>query len=171
MSEQQHLDDGTFQSYLEGELDREVRAGIEAHFASCARCSAQLEGWRMLLEELEELPDLQPSLEFGNRVLERLPLQERAAPGLLGRLRGVLAPRRRRSSRHLTPELIQDLLDGIAGRGAPGQIPAHLATCRRCEQEYAHWEQLYRSPWTLTTFPHSCGSGLFPRGWETMSRQ
>ena len=74
MSEQQHLDDGTFQSYLEGELDREVRAGIEAHFASCARCSAQLEGWCMLLEELEELSDLQPSLEFGNRVLERLPL-------------------------------------------------------------------------------------------------
>ena len=146
MSEQpQHLDDGTLQSYLEGELDREVRAGMEAHLASCARCSAQLEGWRMLLEELEELPDLQPSLEFGNRVLERLPLQEPVAPGLLRRLRGVLAPRRRRSSRHLTPEVIQDLLDGIDGSRAPSQIPAHLATCRRCEQEYAHWERLYLS--------------------------
>ncbi len=145
MSEQlDHVDDGTFQTYLEGELDRAVRADVEAHLAACERCSARLEGWRMLLEELEELPALEPSVGFRSRVLARLPLRA-TTPRLWSRLRGALAFGRRQPGYHLTSEAIQNLLDGAAGPLAPAQIPAHLATCRQCEQEYARWERLYLS--------------------------
>ena len=140
----QHPEDHAFQSYLEGELAPSVRTDLEAHFTSCAGCTARLDAWRLLLEELGQLPVYEPAAEFRSRVLAELPgLAPRALP-IWNRVLSAFGLRHRGASSHLTPQVIQDLLDGVAGRRTP-LLQAHLTSCERCTREFALWERLCRS--------------------------
>ena len=47
-----HLSAETMQAFLEGELSRRETSATEEHLASCPRCSAELDGWRVLFEDL-----------------------------------------------------------------------------------------------------------------------
>ncbi len=146
MSEQaRHLDDSTFQSYLEAELDHARRFEVEAHLSSCARCSAQLDGWRLLLEELGELPVLEPSQDLPEHVLARMRPMESTNRTLWSRVRSTLQLPSRWASRHPTSEALQDLLDGALESPAAGRLQAHLAECEGCRAEWRTWERLYAS--------------------------
>ncbi len=58
-------------------LDGDVGFGtppLKAHVRSCAQCSAELEGARALVRQLEHLPHVTPSPLFANRVMARVQL-------------------------------------------------------------------------------------------------
>ncbi len=50
-----HVDEGTLNAYLDGELPAAERAGVEAHLEQCATCRASLEEERALLERASTL--------------------------------------------------------------------------------------------------------------------
>lgn len=133
-----HLGAETLQALLEGELSRGERARVEEHLASCARCAAELDGWRLLFDELGELPALAPAAGFQDRVLaavrapQPLPWAARAA-ALLGF---------GRTARHPTSERLQDFVDGALPHQRAARVRAHLDTCPSCTKEVAGWRVL-----------------------------
>ena len=138
-----HLDEGSFQRYLEGELDDAVRAFAEAHLSTCERCAARLEGWRMLLEELEDLPELPPPHGFSDRILASIPSDGVPAPSHWTRARAAF--RRLRIPAHPSDWVLQDLIDGAVVARKAARIQVHLAECDGCRHEYETWRMLSAS--------------------------
>ncbi|TVR66538.1 MAG: hypothetical protein EA422_01760 [Gemmatimonadales bacterium] len=164
-----HLDSDTLQGYLEGELPEARLATVEAHLAGCPRCAAELEGWQVLMSELDDLPALAPSMTFGDRVMAGIRTAEGSAPESVP----ALVPERAKAPSsspawwrrllpwsggrgvmegdHLAPGILQDLLDGAL----PGQrlvlAREHLNQCTHCRGEMAEWESLFT---TLEAIPH-----------------
>jgi len=158
-----HLSSDTLQAYLDGELPAEQIEPVQTHLAGCRRCAAELEGWQVLLAELDDLPALVPSSAFGDRVLagvratgtlvaeesEATPATTPARPSWWRRLlpgwTGGQTP-----DRHLTPELIQDLLDGALPGRRLVMAREHLADCGQCRGQVAEWEPVFS---TLAEIP------------------
>jgi anti-sigma factor RsiW len=139
-TERSHLDDVTLQAFLEGELAGEMHVHVESHLATCGRCSAQLEGWAMLLSDLEELPGLRPSQEFGPSVLDRLSIGPSSSPSVWSKLRSAFSRRTRQS--HPTSGALQDLVDGLTTGWAAARLRAHLESCAACAKAHGRWERL-----------------------------
>lgn len=53
-----HVDDGTLNAYLDGELTAVEHARVETHVAECAACRARLEETRALIQRAGQLLDL-----------------------------------------------------------------------------------------------------------------
>ncbi len=142
-----HVGVEVLQSWLEGELDAVRSAEVEAHLQACARCASEIEGWRLLFEELQELPKLAPSAHFQGPVLDRLsrsaprpePLPARLGRWLVGWIR---LPGYRAGHGHLAPARIQALLDGPLPQRIRARVEAHLALCLRCAKEVAAWRAM-----------------------------
>lgn len=150
-----HLEETSFQRYLEGDLDREAQAFADSHVATCAVCAARLEEWRMLLTELGDLPALSPSAEFGDRVLETVPTGPVAAHGLWTRLR--IGLRRPTTESHPTAGVLQDLVETAGSSRRAARIQSHLRDCGTCRQEYGRWQRLYAALEGLPQFGPSPG--------------
>lgn len=145
IEKREHLGSEMLQAFLEGELSDTVRVEAEAHLESCARCSAELEGWNLLFAELGELPEVTPSPAFADRVMARI-LSE--APLLLSpwqRLRTRFEGLRRGGDEHLGPERIQDFLDGLVRGRAARSIGSHLEGCAACKSEVEVWGGVFQS--------------------------
>lgn len=155
MSEGEHLDDGIFQAFLEEELEEHARAAVQAHLDACSRCSAQLEGWRALFQELADLPVLEPSARLRARVLAESAPRAQPGGGLWHRVREAVAVVSQAGLRHLRPRAIEDLLDGVAGQEAYARVTAHASRCSTCEDELGRWERLYGALGTLGRFEPS----------------
>jgi len=143
----EHIEDPLLQAYLEGEVDDGVRERVDRHLGSCARCASALEGWRVLFEELQALPEVVgPSPTFRSEVLERL----RASPSpvdasFLSRLRTALGRKGRPVAGHLDSTRIQELLEGsLPGRVAE-KARAHLEGCAPCREELHAWQGLHQA--------------------------
>ncbi len=67
-----HPPDDVIQSLVEGTLRREERTRVATHVHSCSRCTAELEGYRMVIVGLSELPRFAPSADFGDAVMARV---------------------------------------------------------------------------------------------------
>lgn len=164
-----HLPSETLQAYLENALDAARRSEVEAHLGKCRRCAAELEGWTLLFRELDELPALGPSVEFRERVLAQVsaPAPSEApgaetpgadsAPGLWDRFRALIPGARRAASEHLSPERIQDLLDGALGGRKRRAVAMHLAACRDCGAELEAWRGVFSSLEALPELAPSSG--------------
>ena len=51
-----HIDEARSNDYVEGILTEDSTREVEAHLATCAECTAQVEGLRSLLADLADLP-------------------------------------------------------------------------------------------------------------------
>ncbi len=133
-----HLSAETLQGFLEGELSTREHARTEEHLASCARCASELEAWRLLFEELGELPTLAPTASFSERVMAQvqppktLPWAARAAAYL-----GLGA-----SARHPSSDRLQDFVDGGLPHRQAARVRTHVERCPICADEVDTWNDL-----------------------------
>jgi hypothetical protein len=74
-------------------LDGDVGFGVaplRAHVAECARCAAEVEGARVVVEALDHIPRFSPSPLFAERVMARTQVFEPWHAALLSWVRGML---------------------------------------------------------------------------------
>lgn len=77
MTEQQHPAADRLEAYVEGRLDEADRAIVESHLVSCGHCRHEVDEWLALFAALSDLPDLEPSAEFADRVMARVRITPR----------------------------------------------------------------------------------------------
>ncbi len=149
-----HLSAESIQAFLDGELPQGEMARIQEHSVSCARCQAEIEAWRLLFDELEELPELAPPVTLSERVLAALP--RRASAGLAG---GSWLDRlsRHGSAEHLRPGAVQAYVDGALTPGHQAQLSAHVTDCESCRAEVASWRTLFAELESLSELTPSAG--------------
>jgi anti-sigma factor RsiW len=120
-----HLDAADIQAYLDGELG-DAELALQAHVDGCARCRAEVEAWTALLGTLDGLEDLAPREGFAARVMARTHVS------------------------HVSPERIQDYVEGTLPRAAAESVELHLSSCAACEEEAWAWRDLFAA---LSTLP------------------
>lgn len=151
-----HLSAELMQAFLEGEIPPRDIASVEEHLASCARCSSEVDGWRVLFEDLGDLSSHRPHEGFADRVLSRVtppvpvPLaarvRDRVEAGLVGSVED-----------HVSAEAAQDFLEGLLGPRRSRRIEQHLDICGRCSSEVDAWALVHRDLDTLATFRPRAG--------------
>ena len=155
--EHEHLSEERLQAFLDEELPRREHRLAEEHLRACARCSAELEAWRVLFSEIGKVPSLRPHEGFASRVMTRVQIPE---PLSLGeRIRARASALVGGSVRdHVRPELLQDLVDGaLPGRHA-ARIRQHLDGCATCTHEADRWAKVFGK---LDTLPRHAPSPAF----------
>lgn len=127
-----HPSSERMQAFLEGELPQGERGPFEEHLAACARCSAEIEAWRVLFADLSGLATPAPRSGFAERVMARveLPVPER-------RWLTSLFPRR---GEHLTSDFLQDVADGLVPARRVARIRTHVDACPVCAGELRTWQ-------------------------------
>jgi hypothetical protein len=80
--------------YLEGDLDSAERREVEAHVASCVRCTALVRDLGNIRASAAELPELTPSTDLWTGIAPRIdtpviPLAQRPAPNVVTRRRSL----------------------------------------------------------------------------------
>jgi len=132
-----HLSAEQIQAFLEGDLPREGRERrlLEEHLKSCARCSAEVDAWRVLFADLSELaarPLPRPSAGFADRVMSAVRIPEPAPQPARGWW----------PSRHLSGDMLQDLADGLLPVRRAARAHAHLGGCATCAAELEAWRSV-----------------------------
>lgn len=146
-----HLSAERMQAFLEGEIPERDLPSVEEHLHACARCSAEVDGWRVLFADLGDLSAHRPHEGFAERVLSRVtpaapqPLaarvRERVEAGLVGPVED-----------HVSAEAAQDFLEGLLGTRRSRRIEQHLELCVPCSTEVDAWALVHRDLDTLATF-------------------
>ena len=142
-----HLTPERIQAFLDEVLSREEKARVEEHAAFCGLCQAELEAWQLLYSELGELPELSPAPSFRDRVLAGL---DRAVPAIPAvpaasaekRLFGWSRRRAVRVAEHLSPERLQDYVEGLLPARQMARVATHLEACGTCRSEEGQWRGL-----------------------------
>jgi anti-sigma factor RsiW len=144
MTDTSHLAAERMQALLDGSLPSGEAEAAAAHVASCARCSAELDAWRVLFEGLDGLGEVAPPHDFTVRVLESLPASEPDRVPLAARLAGWVGLRRptTTSRRHVAADRLQDFLEGQLPAEAAARVERHLDGCRFCRDEARAWRSV-----------------------------
>ncbi|NNK63677.1 MAG: hypothetical protein HKO98_10790 [Gemmatimonadetes bacterium] len=74
-----HIAPGRLQDYLEGRLAARAATSMDSHLDTCAVCRSELAAFRAVGMALDALPALEPSPEFGERVLAAWRVEQMAA--------------------------------------------------------------------------------------------
>lgn len=69
MIEAHHPTAEQLEALADGALDRSDRVTVESHLLGCAGCRTAADEWRALFAALADLPQLEPSLGFADRVM------------------------------------------------------------------------------------------------------
>ena len=77
--------------YLEGDLDLDKRALVDAHLDECAECAFDIDGMRQTLSLLHTLSDPQPPSDLSRRIMQRIEAGE-TRRGWRERLEGLFGP-------------------------------------------------------------------------------
>lgn len=117
-----HLSAERMQAFLEGDVPARERSPIEEHLAGCARCSAELEGWRGLFADLSGLATAAPRTDFADRVMARVQMPPAAD--------------------HLAADVLQDFVDGLLPARRVARVRAHVDACTTCAHELESWQGL-----------------------------
>jgi Putative zinc-finger len=88
----EHPSEPTLLSFVEGELDGDERASVEAHLAACASCAADVALAREGREVVRAAPLLELPAEARERMLATLPARREARPRTRRRWLAVAAP-------------------------------------------------------------------------------
>jgi predicted anti-sigma-YlaC factor YlaD len=67
-----HPNQDTLNLYLDGELEPQSRAAVEAHLSACAGCRGELDALRAVFADLEALAPTPPPIDLAPLVLARL---------------------------------------------------------------------------------------------------
>lgn len=135
-----HLTAEQIQAFLDGSLPEGEQAVVREHTSVCARCGSEFEAWEVLYEELGELPSMKPSVGFARRVMSEVVAPEPARAfgdrlrGWIGRTAGAIA---------LTPEVLQDYLDGALPQGQMARVAAQVAESPEAQQQLAAWQSVF----------------------------
>ena len=135
-----HLSAEQLQAFLDGDLPERDVASVEEHLAGCARCASELDGWRVLFNDLGTIgePDsFTPSLGFADRVMADV-----AFPGI---------------GEHVSTELLLDFLDGTLAARRARPVEVHLRACATCTSEADAWLTLSRRLEELESFAPATG--------------
>ena len=126
-----HLSAETMQAFLEGELSRRETSATEEHLTSCPRCSAELEGWRVLFEDLGDLSSHRPHEGFHDRVMARVSVPGSVSLGarVLGRIEEFT------TNVHVAPDVMQEFIEGSLAARRAERVEAHLTACAECSRE------------------------------------
>ena len=143
-----HLSAEALQGLLDGTLPPGERGPAEEHLASCARCAAEVQGWRALFRELGALPGLAPSARFSEAVMAQVSPVPRS-PRLLGWW-GAAA-----RSAHPSSGLLQELVEGGIPARQAARVRAHLAACPACARESVAWQATFAGLGSLERLPPS----------------
>jgi anti-sigma factor RsiW len=137
----EHLSAERLQALLEGDLPPREQRLVEEHVAACARCSAELDGWSVLFEDLSELEPYGPRAGFGDRVMSAVHIPERLSLAARARaaLGSVLASGR---PAHVGTERLQDFVDGLLPARQVARVEAHVGECANCGRELRAWHSL-----------------------------
>jgi anti-sigma factor RsiW len=146
-SHNRHLDADLMQAFLDGELTAQAEATAREHLSSCARCRSEMEAWKLLMDQLAELDELNPSTTFADQVMARLELAPEPSP--LEILETAPAPV------HLAARELQDFVEGVLPLAAAGRVEEHLAGCSACNEEYQAWSELFAGLESLPVFAPS----------------
>jgi anti-sigma factor RsiW len=135
----QHLGTEVLQALLEGDLPARECARAEEHLAGCARCAAELEGWRSLFRSLAELPVHAPSPAFSDRVLAGVARPEPLP--LAARVRTFLGLATHEG--HPSAERLQDFAERLLPARQAARLEAHLEGCAHCAVEARAWREAF----------------------------
>jgi anti-sigma factor RsiW len=135
-----HLSAEQIQALLEGDLPREGRERrlLEEHLTACARCSSEVDAWRVLFADLSELaarPLPRPSAGFADRVMSAVRITEPVAEPARGWWARLVPGR----DRHLSGDALQDLADGLLSPRHAARALTHLGRCATCSAELEEW--------------------------------
>lgn len=131
----EHLSAERLQAFLDGLLSEGERNGVEEHLASCARCTAELDGWRTLFEGLEDLPTLAPQSGFADRVMTGVHAPEPLS--WAARVRARLMPGAEIA--HPGDERLQDWVEGMLPTRQAARVRTHLEDCSSCSSRADAW--------------------------------
>lgn len=68
------LSEEILQEFLEGTLAEDASKPLRAHLDGCPACETKFRKTTRLFEKLEEIPLLEPPVDFTSRVMDRVPL-------------------------------------------------------------------------------------------------
>ncbi|MEJ2540833.1 MAG: zf-HC2 domain-containing protein [Gemmatimonadota bacterium] len=152
MSERhRHLSAERMQALLDGEFPAREASALRSEIAACARCSAEFEAWETLFDDLGELPAFEPSVHFGDRVMDQLSIPARR-PALAGLLV-------KDAPGHATPEQMLEHLDGRLAARTSVRLEEHLEACAACRGEMEGYHSLLSRLDGLQEFAPSPGFG------------
>lgn len=137
-----HVSAERMQAFLEGDLPTGERSPIEEHLASCVRCSAELDGWRVLFADLAGLAAPAPRAGFADRVMAGVEISAPVPLGarLAARVRaGVAALSPRARPGHVEADVLQDFVEGLLPARRVARVRAHVDTCSTCAHELESW--------------------------------
>jgi anti-sigma factor RsiW len=113
-----HLSAEQLQALLEGDFPTGDLVRAEEHLVSCARCSAELEAWSVLFEDLGALTTPTPNEGFAERVMAGIRMPE---------------------VRHVAAGTLQDFVEGALAAREAVRVEDHLEVCTHCTTEAAAW--------------------------------
>lgn len=151
-----HLTAERIQALLDGHLSDGEFADAQEHVVFCSRCHADLEAWQLLYAELGGLAEIGPSSDFAARVLEHLPTHAETL-SWRQRVRAWIAVRGRNAMEHLSPERLQDYIQGLVPARQVARIEAHLSGCTACRSDVATWQELFEGLGTLDSMEPADG--------------
>ena len=126
------------QALLEGELSYGERADLGRHLDTCAGCAAELEGWKQVFAELDELsepPALAPSTGFAERVMAE-----------------VLSP-----SAHPCSERLWDYVERLLPAPRMARVGEHVRHCATCRSATVAYQAVLESLNGLERFSPTAG--------------
>lgn len=144
-----HMNADRFQAFLEEELPPRDLVRVEEHLADCARCSAELDAWRMLFDDLGALPSYRPREGFADRVMTDVRVPEPLPLAARVRTRWA-APKR--VTEHVGDGVLQDFLEGTLAARESARVGQHLEACTACTSEADAWLVMMRRLDGLDTF-------------------
>jgi len=69
-----------FSSYMENTMARSLSVEFEQHLAKCPQCKAEYDRFCAAVTLLEDIPEVEPPVDFHAKVMERVQQQRRTAP-------------------------------------------------------------------------------------------
>jgi anti-sigma factor RsiW len=136
-----HLSAEQLQALLEGELPSRDLLHAEKHLTGCARCSGELDAWRVLFEDLGAVSGHRPHEGFADRVMASVEVPE---PRSLGERLRERVHAGSTAREHPAVDVLQDFLEGSLAARRAESIEQHLGSCGPCAEEADAWLLLMR---------------------------
>jgi anti-sigma factor RsiW len=142
VTQNEHPTAERLQAFLEGDLPEGERPEVERHLTACTHCSAELDAWRVLVEDLGALASLEPRAGFADRVMAgvRVSAPLPLAARVRARLRTLLPSSR---PAHVSGEVLQDFLEGALPARRAARVGGHLGDCPACAASASSWRDLF----------------------------